>query len=81
MLIMPLSFAKHRATYNRGCPRAFFTELHWAIDEAEPSRYDYHYDQMVPVGELLSTRLFSLLLEEQAVKHHWLDARDPYPYR
>lgn len=54
----------------------FFTELHWAIDEAEPSRYDYHYDQMVPVGELLSTRLFSLLLEEQAVKHHWLDARD-----
>ena len=54
----------------------FFTELHWAIDEAEPTRYDYHYDQMVPVGELLSTRLFSLLLEEQVVKHRWFDARD-----
>lgn len=54
----------------------FFTELHWAIEEAEPSRYDYHYDQMVPVGELLSTRLFSLLLESETVSHNWIDARD-----
>jgi aspartate kinase len=54
----------------------FFTELHWAIEEAEASRYDYHYDQIVPVGELLSTVLFSLLLENAGVTHRWLDARD-----
>lgn len=54
----------------------FFTELHWAIDEAESSRYDYHYDQMVAVGELLSTRIFSLLLQAEGVAHQWLDARD-----
>ena len=54
----------------------FLTELHWAIEEAEPTRYDYHYDQMVPVGELLSTRIFSLLLAEEHTVHAWLDARD-----
>ncbi len=56
----------------------FFTELQWAIDEAESTRYDYHYDQMVPVGELLSTRIFSLLLWRPAAGRtsHWLDARD-----
>lgn len=69
-----------------GSPRAsieeelapFFTELQWAIDEAEFTRYDYHYDQMVPLGELLSTRIFSLLLGRTADGRasHWLDARD-----
>jgi len=54
----------------------FFTELHWAVDEAEPTRYDYHYDQMVVVGELLSTRLFALLLEAEGIAANWLDARD-----
>lgn len=56
----------------------FITELHWAIDEAEPTRYDYHYDQIVPVGELLSTRIFSLLLQQEvrSRESHWVDARD-----
>lgn len=61
-----------------GALAPFLTELHWAIDEAEPTRYDYHYDQIVPVGELLSTRIFSLLLQQELSgrRSHWLDARD-----
>ena len=59
-----------------GALAPFLTELHWVIDEAELTRYDYHYDQIVPVGELLSTRIFSLLLEEEHVSNSWLDARD-----
>ena len=33
----------------------------------KPDRYDYSYDQIVSMGELLSTRLFSLFLEEQNI--------------
>ena len=37
----------------------FFTELQWAIDDASPERYDYCYDQIVCIGELMSTRIFT----------------------
>ena len=36
----------------------FFTELQWAIDDAAAEKYDYSYDQVVCIGELLSTRIF-----------------------
>ena len=52
------------------------TELHWAIDDAEPSRYDYWYDQMVCVGELLSTRILAACLSAAGVAAQWCDARD-----
>ena len=53
-----------------------FTELQWAIDDADSGRYDYSYDQIVCIGELLSTRLFSLFLEEQNIPQQWIDVRD-----
>jgi aspartate kinase len=53
-----------------------FTELHWAVDDVESSRPDYHYDQIVCTGELLSTRIFSHYLKEAGFAHHWVDARD-----
>lgn len=54
----------------------FFTELQWAIDEATPERYDYSYDQIVCMGELLSTKIFSFYLQQEGWAHQWLDARD-----
>jgi aspartate kinase len=53
----------------------FFTELQWAIDDADASRYDYSYDQIVCIGELLSTRLFALFLGETGVPNEWVDIR------
>lgn len=53
----------------------FFTELQWTIDDADAARYDYSYDQIVCIGELLSTRLFSLFLEESGVPNEWVDVR------
>lgn len=53
----------------------FFTELQWAVDDADPARFDYSYDQIVCVGELLSTRLFSLFLAEAEVPNEWVDIR------
>ncbi len=53
----------------------FFTELHWAVDDADENRFDYSYDQIVCVGELMSTRLFSLVLEEAGIANEWIDIR------
>ena len=53
-----------------------FTELQWAIDDATEARYDYSYDQIVCVGELLSTTIFVNLLQQQGLDYEWIDARD-----
>lgn len=70
-LLTPDLFAKAAQELN-----VFFTELQWAIDEAGPDRFDYSYDQIVCMGELLSTKIFSHYLQQQGWAHQWLDARD-----
>ncbi len=54
----------------------YFTELQWAIDGAEAARYDYSYDQIVCLGELLSTRIFSFYLNQEGLRFEWVDIRD-----
>lgn len=54
----------------------FFTELQWAADDADPARFDYSYDQIVCMGELLSTRLFAFFLDENSVANAWIDVRE-----
>lgn len=53
----------------------FFTELHWAVDDADAARFDYSYDQIVCIGELLSTRMLALLLQEAGIENEWVDIR------
>ncbi|UTW64305.1 aspartate kinase [bacterium SCSIO 12741] len=45
------------------------------LEHAQGKSYDEVYDQIVPAGELLSTRILSAYLQAQEVDHHWLDAR------
>lgn len=54
----------------------YYTEMHWAIDDAGRQSKDYVYDQIVCIGEILSTSIFSAFLNEQGFKNQWLDARD-----
>jgi aspartate kinase len=54
----------------------FFTELQWAIDDATADKYDYSYDQIVCMGELLSTRIFGFYLQQQGLNFEWADVRD-----
>ncbi len=54
----------------------FFSELQWAIDDASAARYDYSYDQIVCVGELLSTKILSSYLQSEGLNYTWVDARD-----
>lgn len=54
----------------------FFTELQWAIDDAHLHSYDYVYDQIVCIGELLSTTIFALFLQQNNYDVQWVDIRD-----
>lgn len=54
----------------------FYTEIQWAIDDGGIQSKDYVYDQIVSVGELLSTTIFSYYLNSVGVRNTWLDARD-----
>jgi len=52
-----------------------FAYLRQRIAEQEDQSYDQAYDQMVSIGELLSTKIVSAYLEKQELKNQWLDAR------
>lgn len=70
-LLSPALFNKALETLN-----VYFTELQWAVDDATPLKYDYSYDQIVCIGELLSTLIFSFYLQQENITAEWLDIRD-----
>lgn len=60
-----------------------FTTLHnelvalqWELDDAPTKGYNHTYDQIVSVGELLSSHILTAYLQQQNIKATWLDARD-----
>jgi len=54
----------------------FFTEAEWLLYDKPQREYDYYYDQLACVGELLSTTIVSFYLNEIGIKNKWLDVRD-----
>jgi aspartate kinase len=54
----------------------FFTEMEWLVHDKPVRDYDYYYDQVVCIGELLSTSLISYYLVEAGIANKWLDVRD-----
>ena len=54
----------------------FFTEVEWMLHDKPVREYDYYYDQVVCVGELLSTAIVSHYLNEKGISNKWLDVRD-----
>ncbi len=53
-----------------------FVEIEWILEDEPHDAYDYIYDQIVSLGELLSTRIVSDYLKEQKLNAEWFDARD-----
>lgn len=53
-----------------------FVELLWAVEEEQIKSYDYEYDQIVSMGEQLSTRIVAAYLNTNGYKIKWIDARD-----
>lgn len=54
----------------------FFTEVEWLLHDKPVRDYDYYYDQIVCIGELLSTSVVSAYLNEIGLRNQWLDVRD-----
>jgi len=54
----------------------FFTEVEWLLHDKPVRSFDYYYDQVVCVGELLSTCIVSHYLNEVGINNQWLDVRD-----
>jgi len=54
----------------------FFTEVEWLLHDKPVRGFDYYYDQVVCVGELLSTCIVSFFLNEIGIKNQWIDVRD-----
>lgn len=53
-----------------------FTEVEWLLHDKPVRSYDYYYDQIVSIGELLSTKIISSFLQEHEIENTWLDVRD-----
>ncbi len=54
----------------------FFTEVEWLLHDKPVRDYDYYYDQVVSIGELLSTAIVSAYLTEAGITNTWMDVRD-----
>lgn len=54
----------------------FFTEAEWLLHDTPVREYNYYYDQLVSIGELLSSTLLSFYLKEEKIDNQWLDVRD-----
>jgi len=52
------------------------TEIEWLLHDKAKREFDYYYDQVVCVGELLSTAIISAYLNEEAIINKWVDVRD-----
>jgi aspartate kinase len=52
-----------------------FVEIDWILEEEPQDDGDYIYDQIVSIGELVSSRIVAAYLQLTGIKSSWLDAR------
>jgi aspartate kinase len=53
-----------------------FVELEWALEDEATHDYDCEYDQIVSMGEILSTKIVAAYLNTSGISCTWTDARD-----
>jgi aspartate kinase len=53
-----------------------FVELDWAIEDEPTHEYNHEYDQIVSMGEIISTKIVNAYLNEAGIKSKWRDVRD-----
>jgi aspartate kinase len=53
-----------------------FVEVEWILEEEPQDSYDYLYDQIVSLGELLASKVLAAYLSSISIKTKWIDARD-----
>lgn len=53
-----------------------FVEIEWLLEEEPNDAPDYIYDQIVSIGEIVSTKIAAAYLNELGCNVKWLDARN-----
>ena len=53
-----------------------FTEVEWLLHDKPVKGFDYYYDQVVCIGELLSTAIISNYFNAAGISNKWIDVRD-----
>lgn len=53
-----------------------FVAVEWILEDEPHPNYDFVYDQIVSVGELVSTKIVSAYINKSGLPSRWLDARD-----
>lgn len=53
-----------------------FVPIDWILEETPEDDYDQLYDQIVSVGELVSSHILAAYLNKENLPTQWLDARD-----
>ncbi|MCX2475041.1 aspartate kinase [Pedobacter sp. MC2016-05] len=53
-----------------------FVEIDWLIEDEPDNDVDYIYDQIVSIGEVVSTKIVAAWLNETENKSLWVDARN-----
>lgn len=56
--------------------RKFYDEVHYFLDKNKSPNRSFVYDQVVSLGELLSTYIIAYFLNQSGIKVQWLDARE-----
>lgn len=52
-----------------------FVEIDWILEDEPHDDYDFIYDQIVSIGELVSTRIVAAYLSQAGITAQWLDVR------
>lgn len=55
-----------------------FVEIEWSLEEEPNQIFSYDYDQIVSIGELLSSNIMSEYLKEVSFQNEFLDVRDVF---
>jgi aspartate kinase len=53
-----------------------FVEVEWILEDEPHDAYDYVYDQIIAVGELVSSKIVGAYLNKIGLATTWIDARD-----
>src|SRR5690606_18736272 len=52
-----------------------FVEIDWILEDEPHDEYDFIYDQLVSMGEFISSKIVNAYLNQSGIKSKWLDAR------
>lgn len=53
-----------------------FVEIDWILEDGPLDGFDYLYDQIVSIGELVSSKIVAAFLKDQGLPVRWIDARN-----